>query len=178
MNADVEKAVENDWSVALENAGVLRAIAQVDKRFANASCIADQITELCTDHRVMAQALRDQEAEIARLDASESQLIDERDRAQDALQLAHIELGGDGEWTCKMGAAADYPPDSGDLHDDVPALASEVRARAEISEALLRECNAVALKRGDKYGLCDAIDNDGQPYQSAHLAAHLGAKHE
>ena len=50
----------------------------------------------------------------------------------------------------------------------------DMRQRAEKAEALLRECDAVARKRGDKYGLCDAIDNDGQPYQSAHLAAHLG----
>lgn len=67
MNADVEKAVENDWSVALENAGVLRAAAHLDKRLNNFTYIADQIVELCAEHRVMAKALRDQEAEIARL---------------------------------------------------------------------------------------------------------------
>jgi hypothetical protein len=50
--------------------------------------------------------------------------------------------------------------------------------RAEKAGALLRECDAVARRRGDKCGLCDSIDNDGQPYQSAHLAAHLGGEHE
>jgi hypothetical protein len=121
VNADVEKAVEFFESLATDH-----------KPSGWPAVRMDELT-------LVAKALRDQEAEIARLDASESRLIDERDRAQDALQRAHIELGGDGEWTCKMGAAADYPPDSGDLHDDVPALASEVRARAEKAEALLRE---------------------------------------
>jgi hypothetical protein len=32
---------------------------------------------------------------------------------------------------------------------------------------LIDDANQVALDRGDKYGLCDAIDNSGQPYQSA-----------
>ena len=52
-----------------------------------------------------------------------------------------------------------------------------VKSRLATADALLRECDEVARKRGDKYKLCDAIDNDGEPYQSAHLAAHLGAKH-
>lgn len=66
MNADVEKAVEQDWSVALENAGLLRAMSQLPG-FSNASYMADQLVGLCADHRVMAKALRDQEAEIANL---------------------------------------------------------------------------------------------------------------
>ena len=48
-----------------------------------------------------------------------------------------------------------------------------VKSRLAAAKALLQECDEVARKRGDKYGLCDAIDNDGEPYQSAHLAAHL-----
>ena len=63
---------------------------------------------------------------------------------------------------------------------DWAGLSGRNERRAELAEsrlatanALLRECDEVARKRGDKYGLCDAIDNDGQPYQSAHLAAHL-----
>ncbi len=35
---------------------------------------------------------------------------------------------------------------------------------------LLLDANETALRRGDKYGLCDAIDNDGNPYPSQFLA--------
>lgn len=31
---------------------------------------------------------------------------------------------------------------------------------------LLLEANETALRRGDKYGLCDSIDNHGKPYPS------------
>ena len=87
---------------------------------------------------------RDAEVERlqARVEREESdclEVIQERDWAQDCLQKAHIALGGDGEWTCKM--PSPEPPDSGDLHYDVPALAEEVRARAERAEALLRDAS-------------------------------------
>lgn len=49
----------------------------------------------------------------------------------------------------------------------------ELQSRLAAENALLRECDAVARKRGDKYGLCDAIDNTGQPYQSQSLADYL-----
>lgn len=45
--------------------------------------------------------------------------------------------------------------------------------RLATANALLRECDEMARRRGDKYGLCDAIDNDWHPYQSAALAAYL-----
>ena len=35
---------------------------------------------------------------------------------------------------------------------------------------LLVDADAVARVRGDRYGLCDQLDNDGQPYPSAALA--------
>ncbi len=34
---------------------------------------------------------------------------------------------------------------------------------------LLVDADAVARARGDRYGLCDQIDNDGEPYPSAAL---------
>jgi hypothetical protein len=42
-------------------------------------------------------------------------------------------------------------------------------------QAALRSVNAVAIERGDKYGACDQIDNDGAPYQSQWLADLLAA---
>jgi len=52
-----------------------------------------------------------------------AEALTERDWAQDCLQRTHIALGGDGEWTGKL--PPEMPPDSGDLHYDVPALAAE-----------------------------------------------------
>ncbi len=49
--------------------------------------------------------------------------LEERDDAQDALQAAHLALGGDGEWVGRIPPQS--PPDSGDLRLDVPALAKE-----------------------------------------------------
>jgi hypothetical protein len=65
--------------------------------------------------------------ETERADAAERdalQLIDERDSAEDALQKAHIALGGDGEWTAKL--PPEESPESGDLRLDVPALAESL----------------------------------------------------
>lgn len=62
--------------------------------------------------------------QINRLDRQLGEVIDERDRAQDALQETHLALGGDGEWTLKV--PPEEPPHSGDLHDDVPALAKMI----------------------------------------------------
>jgi hypothetical protein len=41
---------------------------------------------------------------------------------------------------------------------------------AQQLHAALLSVNAVAIERGDKFGACDQIDNDGQPYQSQWLA--------
>src|SRR5690606_27934210 len=57
------------------------------------------------------------------------ELICERDRAQDALQDTHIALGGNGEWVARSPSWP--PPDSGDLHLDVPELARERMADLE-----------------------------------------------
>jgi uncharacterized protein (DUF2336 family) len=43
-------------------------------------------------------------------------------------------------------------------------------AELEALRAALRSVNAVAIERGDKDGVCDQIDNDGEPYQSEWLA--------
>jgi len=40
----------------------------------------------------------------------------------------------------------------------------------ELLYRLILDCNEVALRRGDKYGLCDSIDNEGNPYPSMTLA--------
>ena len=57
--------------------------------------------------------------------------IDQRDLAQDALEEAYYALGGDREdaWICRVPEPA--PPDSGDLHKDVPVLAVRLCAAVE-----------------------------------------------
>lgn len=42
-----------------------------------------------------------------------------------------------------------------------------LRIELDQTYRLLLEADTVARKRGDKYGLCDEIDNDGKPYPSA-----------
>ena len=74
-------------------------------------------------------------AQIERLDDDLSEVMGERDRATEALAQTHIALGGDGEWTGKL--PPEPTPHSGDLHDDVPALAEELRAEIERLQGLL-----------------------------------------
>lgn len=69
-------------------------------------------------------AARPHEADVAaRHERELDEAMKERDYAQDVLQDVHIVLGGDGEWKGKL--PPQEPPDSGDLHLDVPALARE-----------------------------------------------------
>jgi hypothetical protein len=93
----------------------------------NPSCNAELIGYSCDE--VIAQwnrrASNEPPAECAQCD----ELIGERDHAQDALQDTHIALGGDGEWVARSPSWA--PPDSGDLHLDVPELARERMAELE-----------------------------------------------
>ncbi len=68
-------------------------------------------------------------------------VMDERDRATDVIGDVHRILGGDGEWCGRL--PPQDPPDSGDLHLDLPVLAEDVMrqlaaARAE-AEALRKE---------------------------------------
>lgn len=125
---------------------VMRAASLVSQWMA-ANNIKDWALDGCASREWQERLAR----ENAESDDSLSRAIDERDAAQDALSTAHIELGGDGEWVCKMGAAADSPPNSGDLVLDVPALASKVRARAERAEAEL-----AAMKRS-QHGTVQAV---------------------
>ena len=67
--------------------------------------------------------------EAARHETEMGEVIDERDEMESALSAAHVALGGDGEWACRVPSPP--PPDSGHLALDVPALAAQVLARAE-----------------------------------------------
>lgn len=110
-------------------------------RFALADAV---IGVACTVDTIIAE----RDALRQRLESEERDCLDvmrERDWAQNCLQQTHIALGGDGEWCGKM--PAEMPPDSGDLHYDVPALAREViadrdrlAARCEGLEKMLRDC--------------------------------------
>jgi hypothetical protein len=52
------------------------------------------------------------------------------------------------------------------------ALTDDAKDAALVEDlsAALRSVNAVAIERGEKYGVCDQIDNAGNPYQSKWLA--------
>ena len=55
-------------------------------------------------------------------------------------------------------------------------LSQDLRIRIDREEALaqlLVDCDEIARRRGDTFGLCDAVDNSGNYYQSAALAAWL-----
>lgn len=73
------------------------------------------------------------QARVAELERSESDLMTERDTAQDAITATHLALGGDGEWVCKCYPVE--PPETGDLHFDVPALAAAVLAERDDARA-------------------------------------------
>lgn len=101
----------------------------------------DKLAEECT---VILRRLRATEE-------SESQLMDERDRAQDALQETHIALGGDGEWVGRTYHVD--PPESGDLHLDVPVLAAQI-----FSQLSLARTNALGEAR---WQLIETAPKDG-----------------
>ena len=64
------------------------------------------------------------------------QVMDERDSCEFAIQAAHVELGGDGEWAGKL--PPQNPPNSGDLRLDVVALAMALKAENERLRKVMR----------------------------------------
>lgn len=52
--------------------------------------------------------------------------------------------------------------------ENAPAV--RYKTERDALRTALRDCDAVARARGDKYGLCDQIDNGGSPYPSQWLA--------
>lgn len=104
-----------------------------------------EIVRLRTEHEKDLELMERAAQALERLPTPETkadckdceQLIDERDRAQDALQDTHSALGGDGEWVGRLPPQS--APDSGDLHLDVPELARERMAEMDvIAEAAAR----------------------------------------
>ena len=82
--------------------------------------------------------------EAARHETEMGEVIDERDEMESALSAAHVALGGDGEWACRVPSPP--PPDSGNLSLDVPVLAAQVLARVEAAERDLMD-SAMLLRR-------------------------------
>lgn len=80
-------------------------------------------------HRRLRKKIKELERTLSDERRACSEVIDQRDRAQDALQETHIALGGDGEWCGWL--PPEPAPNSGDLHIDVPELARELRTYAE-----------------------------------------------
>lgn len=82
--------------------------------------------------------------EAARHETEMGEVIDERDEMESALSAAHVALGGDGEWACRVPSPP--PPDSGNLSLDVPVLAAQVLARVEAAEHDLMD-GAMLIRR-------------------------------
>lgn len=83
----------------------------------------------------MVARIAELEAEAAKHERDEGAMIDDVDRANDALQQTHIALGGDGVWAARIPTPP--PPDTGDLSVDVPVLAEIVRRRLAELEAIV-----------------------------------------
>lgn len=83
--------------------------------------------------RQAADALQAANERAKALDRWLDNVLKERDHAQDALQKTHIALGGDGEWCAKL--PPEEPPESGDLHYDVPALAEQLHSQLAAQQA-------------------------------------------
>jgi hypothetical protein len=67
-------------------------------------------------------ALRGRGEEVHERELDE--VMQERDRAQDVIAETHRALGGDGDWCARVG---EQPPNTGDLHVDLPVLAAELK---------------------------------------------------
>ena len=87
------------------------------------------------------------ERRLAKNDADLERALQERDRAQDALLEASEAMGGP-EWCAKI--PPEEPPDSGDLHRDVPELCrnlvdrlKEAEKDAERWQTLLSQHNSI-----------------------------------
>jgi len=103
--------------------------------------------------------------------------LEERDYAQDKLQETHIALGGDGEWSGRM--PPQEPPDSGDLHLDVPALAAERMAELEQLRAAqpplpVRQLfnKATGVQKGNR--LSFSFETEEEAIRAFHYIATLG----
>jgi hypothetical protein len=83
----------------------------------------DEAATMLSDLLAEVTALREK---AAREDRIQGELIDERDRACDALLEASLAMDGS-EWCGKL--PPEPPPNSGDLHLDVPELARQLREK-------------------------------------------------
>jgi hypothetical protein len=145
---------------------------ETQPRFANVSCSqcgrdfgpGEHGYSHCSDHETAMTSkeescphgqLRRRKCPICDAEDDLAEALKERDWAQDCLQRTHIALGGDGEWTGKL--PPQEPPDSGDLHYDVPALAAERMAEIEQLREALKVCET-----HDYRALIEAVVHDAE----------------
>lgn len=121
-----------DWAILFAEAYATSRVGELEKQLAR---------------------LRD---ELDHESAAHLETIDDRDSMEDALQKAHIALGGDGEWVSKFPAAHELPGCTGDLRIDVPHIAGQIfeeaqesGERAEKAEQALRKIEALDDHRHD-----------------------------
>lgn len=98
-------------------------------------------------------------------------LDEERERLSDALALAHIALGGDGEWKAKPGQVC-RAGETGDLAIDVPALAGRLVNEHQLLsgkyERLSKDCES--LKHIiEKHEVNNKTLRDGNEYLETRL---------
>lgn len=117
-----------EWRVAELEAEVKRLIEQRDGPLYRCPQCDHLRLELGEAESLRAENER-LKIEAARHETEMGEVIDERDEMESALSAAHVALGGDGEWACRVPSPP--PPDSGNLSLDVPVLAAQVLARAE-----------------------------------------------
>ena len=117
--------------------------------------------------------------EVERLEKAATQDIEERDRANDALQATHIALGGDGEWCAKPGSVC-LAGETGDLAIDVPVVAERLKAdvqRLKDALASIEAWNLCAKFRRD-YGSNGERDHFRSIARNALSCAALDAKED
>jgi hypothetical protein len=117
-------------------------VAQLEKEL---QAMTGEAVKHIVDKAKNAQTIADLSAENAELDKQLDEVMKERDEAEDALQNAHIALGGDGEWVGRL--PPQEPPESGDLRFDVPELAKLLSAE----NAGLRSTGEEISKQWDGY---------------------------
>lgn len=103
-------------------------------------------------------------AERERADKELEDVMLERDRWEIALSEAHLALGGDGEWVAHL--PPQYPPESGDLSQDVPELARQltnhITSERQLADRVVEAAKEMLKRRGhclngDEEGLGCAV---------------------
>lgn len=86
------------------------------------------------------------------------------------------------KWATRRGEVVSHYGGCEETHTQCAVLAlierlEKAEAQRDRLAGLLRDANTISHHRGDKYGLCDAVNNDGCLYQSQEMADALDEAH-